>query len=393
MNQRVKIIDGLRGFCLLGILIANMLIFQYGIFGKESIENFALSTGDQVAYMWVKIFVEGSFYPIFMFLFGYSLMKMKDSLQRKGKKSGRHLIRRFLLLMLFGTLHSIFIWEGDILLAYGLTGFFLLFFINRKPKTMLIWAILLFALFTVTSLFGQGDIQPTAEENERLDSYIEKETTVYAAGSYVEIFDFRNNEPIPYEYSPSFSLIMLLLTPIVTAPMFLFGMYAAKKKWFTAPQLNRKVYLRTSLFLLPAGLLLKSVPYFAGEPAWMETANLSGGIILAVGYIFTFALLYTKQTGRLLSYFEQYGRLSMTNYLCQSIICTSIFYGYGLGGFARIGVFSGILLAIVIFSTQVLLSNLYLNYFKMGPFEKVMRMGTYLSWDGSAKRKKMTRAS
>ncbi|GIO21465.1 DUF418 domain-containing protein [Oceanobacillus sp. J11TS1] len=385
MNQRVKMIDGLRGFCLLGILIANMLIFQYGIFGKDNIETFALSMEDQIAYIWTKIFVEGSFYPIFMFLFGYSLMKMKESIARKGKKAGRHLIRRFLLLMLFGFLHSMFVWEGDVLLAYGLTGFFLLFFINRKKKTVLIWAILLFIGGT---LFGFGEMDQTVEEAETMESYIQKETTIYSTGDYMAIFDFRNNEPIPFDLPKSFSIIVLLLTPIVTAPMFLFGMFAAKSNWFTTPTLMKKVYLRTSFLFVSIGLLLKSSPYIIDTPAWTEAAYMAGGTILAIGYIFTFALFYTKETGKLLSYFEQYGRLSMTNYLCQSIICTSIFYGYGLGGFANIGVFNGILLAIFIFSMQVLLSNLYLKYFKMGPFEKALRVGTYLSWSGKSKQTK-----
>lgn len=385
MNQRVRMIDGLRGFCLLGILIANMLIFQFGIFGKDSIEAFALSTGDQVAYIWTKIFVEGSFYPIFMFLFGYSMMKMKDSIVRKGKKAGRHLMRRFLLLMLFGVLHSILIWEGDVLLSYGLTGFFLLFFMNRKKKTILIWAIILFAL---TTFFGLGEIKPTAEETEIMESYIEDETMVYTTGSYTEVLDFRNSDASPFNYSKYFMFVLLLLTPVVTAPMFLFGMYAAKSNWFTTPGLSRKTYLRTSLLLVSVGLLLKSATYLVDAPAWTEAAVLTGGTILAVGYIFTFALFYTRNSGKLHRYFEQYGRLSMTNYLCQSIICTCIFYGYGLGGFARVGVFNGILLAILIFSIQVLFSHLYLKHFKMGPFEKIMRVGTYLSWSGKSKEKK-----
>ena len=87
MNQRVSVIDGLRGFSLIGILIANMLIFQYGMFGKDRIENFPLSSGDHVAYVWTKIFVESSFIPIFMFLFGYSIIKLKEQLEKNDKKS------------------------------------------------------------------------------------------------------------------------------------------------------------------------------------------------------------------------------------------------------------------------------------------------------------------
>jgi len=100
MNQRVSVIDGLRGVSLLGILIANMLIFQYGMFGKDRIENFPLSSADHIAYVWTKIFIENSFFPIFMFLFGYSIIKLKEQLEKNDKKVKPYFVRRFFLLMI-----------------------------------------------------------------------------------------------------------------------------------------------------------------------------------------------------------------------------------------------------------------------------------------------------
>ncbi|QBK24462.1 DUF418 domain-containing protein [Ureibacillus thermophilus] len=85
------------------------------------------------------------------------------------------------------------------------------------------------------------------------------------------------------------------------------------------------------------------------------------------------------------TYFKSIGRLSMTNYLFQSLICTTIFYGYGLALFGKLGVFTGIILAVVIFRCQAFISRLYLKKWKIGPFEKLMRIGTYLSWNGKVK--------
>ena len=155
MNKRVNTIDGLRGFSLIGILIANMLIFQYGIFGKDKMENFHLSSIDQVAYIWTKIFVESSFMPIFMFLFGYSMIFLQKKLERNEKKVKRHFVRRFILLIIIGILHATFVWEGDILLSYGIMGILMLIFLNRKKKTILVWAIL---LTVITSLLGIGEV-------------------------------------------------------------------------------------------------------------------------------------------------------------------------------------------------------------------------------------------
>ena len=104
-----------------------------------------------------------------------------------------------------------------------------------------------------------------------------------------------------------------------------------------------------------------------------------GGSLLAIGYICLFAFAYTQfADSPILSAFENVGKLSLTNYMMQSVICTFIFYGYGLGAFARLGVVGGILLAVIIFAVQVFSSTLYLKYFERGPLEKLMRSIVYL---------------
>lgn len=118
-NKRSTAVDAIRGLSLLGILMANMLIFQYGMFGKDELHFFQPSTLDLISHDMLKVFVEGSFMPIFTFLFGYSMIKMRESLIGKGLKYGRSFFRRSVLLIVLGLLHSIFIWEGDILLFYG----------------------------------------------------------------------------------------------------------------------------------------------------------------------------------------------------------------------------------------------------------------------------------
>ncbi len=390
MKRRISTIDGLRGFSLLGILIANMLIFQYGIFGKDSPEHFQLSSPDTVAYVWTKIFVEGSFLPIFMFLFGYSLIKLKEKLERNQLKVKRHLVRRFLLFFAFGLFHSIFIWEGDILGAYSLIGFLMLLFINRKKKTLLVWAIVLFVL---TSLMGFGEIEQTEKDIQLMESYILEETEAYSSDRYADAFAFRQSGELPFDLPEFFYVLMLVLTPLLIAPLTLLGMYAAKRNWFTNPKQERKWYIRGAMGFGITGLLLKSSHYIIHDPSWTEGAYSIGAIFLALGYIFGFAILYTKEAGKFLSSFEKVGQLSLTNYLTQSIICTVIFYGYGLGLFAKMGVFLGILLAFVIFVLQIVFSQLYLKCFRTGPFEKIMRIGSYFSLKGQVKQKRRKKES
>lgn len=377
MKERVKVIDGMRGFSLIGILMANMLIFQYGMWGKDELQHFQLFTGDEVANTWLRIFVEGSFMPIFMFLFGYSLIKFKEKLESSGGKGKRHIVRRSFLLLALGLMHSIFIWEGDILFTYGFLGLIMMIFLNRKKKTMLIWASVLFVL---TSFLGLGTMEATKEEDIRLDAYVEKASEIYATGNYTEIKEFRNSAEDPLGLPPAAYFFLFLLSPFILCPIFLLGMYAAKSDWFTQPKQERRRYLVGSVVIVPAGLFLKTVAYAFPDSAWSGVAGMLGAPLLALGYIFAFALLYTMEFNPLLALFEKVGRLSLSNYLLQSIICTTIFYGYGFGLFGKIGVLNGILLAIVIYSLQVAISHWYLSHWKVGPVERLMRIGTYWQW-------------
>ncbi len=113
-----------------------------------------------------------NFISLFSFLFGLSIILLQKSIIAKGKKnSSPTYIRRIIILLLLGYIHGTFVWEGDILFAYGIIGIFLMIFINRKPKTLLIWAIILLALITLMSY--QTD--PSTNIND-FASYTEKRT-------------------------------------------------------------------------------------------------------------------------------------------------------------------------------------------------------------------------
>lgn len=381
-HARIHAIDGIRGFSLFGILLANMLIFQYGLWGKDEIHLFELSRVDQYTYTLTKIFIEGSFMPIFTFLFGYSMIMMKNSLERKNLRVKWHLFRRMIMLIVIGLLHSIYFWEGDILFLYGAMGILLLMFVNRKPKTILIWGVSLFLLFGIGSFFGEEELQQA--DMDFTDAYIEKTTEIYSSGTYAEIKDYRNNneeDPLSKELGESKMVFLVLLTPLVIAPMFLFGMYAAKRKMFFRPHKEKRFYWIGFILCLPVGLLLNIIGYFYSDNNWAMGFAMIGEILLAFGYIFLVALLYCRKSKfRILTYLESIGKLSLTNYIMQTVICTTIFYGYGFALFGRAGVTDGILLGIVVFALQIYFSTIYLNHFRYGPLEKITRSFTYLSF-------------
>lgn len=138
---------------------------------------------------------------------------------------------------------------------------------------------------------------------------------------------------------------------------------------------------------LPIGLATKSAAVLLPEGKWNLLLLTAGGPLLALGYIFGLALLlsYLSKSSKIIMAFEAVGRMSMTNYLMQTVISTTIFYGYGLGWFGKIGVLNGLLLALLIYALQAVVSSWVLRRFKNGPFERLLRMWTYWSFSGKAR--------
>ena len=377
-SKRISFIDGLRGFSLLGILLANLLIFQYGMYGKDAIET--TSFLDEAALKFVKVAVEGSAMPIFTFVFGYSFINLLESIRNKGKKSRLSILRRSTGLILLGFLHATYLWDGDILLFYGSIMIVLLPFINRKPKTLFIWATILFVL---TTALGYGQVDSTTKEEQEMKEYNELAYDTYGNGTYREIYEFRNDVMPPGFEDPIFIIILLIVAPFIYIPMFLFGMGVAKLGVFENLVTERKWYIRGSIFV-PLGLICKALGLLKTD--WAGVLSMGGSMLLSIGYISLFALLYeTKFFVRIRSVFENVGKLSLSNYILQTVICTFVFYGYGFGLFGQLGVAMGVLLGIVIYILQCILSTLYLKKFKRGPLEVLLRMWTNFSWSGRPK--------
>ena len=113
---------------------------------------------------------------------------------------------------------------------------------------------------------------------------------------------------------------------------------------------------------------------------------MAGQPILSLGYVFLFMWIFTMmQSSKVMNAFESVGKLSLTNYLMQSVICTLVFYGYGLGLFGKMGITLGIVFGFVLYIFQCFGSTMYLKTFKRGPVEVLLRIWTNFSWNGKVK--------
>src|SRR5271167_4629632 len=146
LPERILFIDVLRGVALFGILAANMRAFFAPLDCYEYIGVLYHSRADVLAQAFIDAFIQGKFLSIFSFLFGMGFAMQMSRAEARGVRFMGFYPRRLLALALFGVIHGLLIWAGDILLTYALTGAILLLFRQRRQKTLLWWAGSLFSL-------------------------------------------------------------------------------------------------------------------------------------------------------------------------------------------------------------------------------------------------------
>ncbi|WP_185819671.1 DUF418 domain-containing protein [Salibacterium salarium] len=389
-EERIITLDIIRGFALLGILFVNMSTFKSPVFQRQSVlsELAALPTGllNQWSQFALDFFVVGKFYPMFSFLFGLGFYLFFERLQEKGLPANKLYQRRMVFLLIIGFIHLVFVWSGDILFTYAIAGFILLLFIHRGSKTILGWAIgLLVGSSLITGFLSLiGNFFMTTQQGGALEEQsrlaVSNAETIYSNGSYLEILGFRLSDEVP----------LVLSNLIITVPnvlgLFLIGLYVGKKGWMQQPSWFMSVWKRLFPITLISGGLLSIL--FASLnngllplPAWFAAGaasglNIAAGPLLMLFYIATAMLLSQKRTN-LFKPVAFVGQMALTNYLLQSIICLFIFYGFGLQLYGTINVATGLLITIVIYTAQLMLSSFWMGNYSQGPMEKLWRKWTY----------------
>ncbi|WP_227937928.1 DUF418 domain-containing protein [Alkalihalobacillus deserti] len=375
-TERISSLDMMRGFALFGILLANSLHFQYGLFLIPDIHHFyPLGTLDKGAEMFIQLFATSSFYTLFSFLFGYGMASLKERLEQQQLPFGTLYWRRTLILLVVGLIHGLFIWDGDILFTYALTAFVLFFFLKLKERGLLIWSIVLLFIMALSIAVPEDD-STTFDEQLLHYSIAEKETL--SLKSYPDVVQFRLFSD-PLGLGLIGDMIIHASAIISVLGMFLLGAFVARKKWLVHPLQYRSLLFRVWWITLLIGFPSKIIYLFNDSYTYEMLHTTVGGPLVAMFYASSIALLASSaRQSNILYAFTYVGRLSLTNYLLQSLVFTTIFYGYGFNLFGRIGIFTGLLLCFSFFTIQVLASKWWLNRFYIGPFEWGWRAGTYL---------------
>ena len=394
-QKRVFILDVLRGFALLGILMVNMPVFNSPMGAMIGDLSLWTDPANMGAAWVIDFFFHGKFYVLFSLLFGIGFYYF----MRKADEAGAGVIgvfrRRLLILLLIGALHVLLLWYGDILVIYALFGFIMTWFRNKSNRFVLTWAIifLLIPLAFTAMFYGVINMamdQPEAgaaleagfrESELQFMVLADRALQDYSSGSYSEILRMRLTE-YSYIWGGIFTFFPTVLS------MFLLGLFAGRKGYLenTTKHLSffKKLLWISLPFAIAGNWLIATYAPLAShiEPSMdlliMQTGFSAGGPATAFVYVSLFVLWLHCGCGLWIAQkFAMAGRMALTNYLTQSIICTTIFYSYGLGLYGKVDYVYGILLTIVIFMVQLAWSDYWLRHFRFGPFEWAWRSLTY----------------
>ena len=359
--------DILRGFALLGIIMVNLAFFSNdpseGI-GKESMSGM----GNSLAGFLVFTLFEGKFFLIFSFLFGYSSHYI---IGLNGKNSPRW-IRRAVVLIIFGTLHFSLLWHGDILFLYGSLGLILTLFFKRSDKFIKIWVTSIYATFSffliLLALLGQLYPEPV-----KSDPIADAFTQVMQSGGYLDSIPARIDI-----WTQTIALELLIQgAPVFVA--FLLGLLAARKSVLSSESkalpINAMIKFGVGLGLpiqVIAGIIFtvneNSIDRSESTYFWMLVVSFIFAPLLSMGYI-GLILKGLEKSKSWLMQLSFPGRMSLTNYILQSLALSLIYGPWGLGLFQKIEFWNSFLIAILVWFSLLLISKFWLTKFSKGPAE------------------------
>ncbi len=365
-NVRVDVVDALRGFAVVAIALLHFIEhFIYGVYPESECETINLinqGTWDALFFLFA-----GKSYAIFALLFGFTFIIQQRNQEAKGADFGGRFAWRLILLMLFATLNAAFFPGGDVLLLFAIMGFVMIPLRKLSQKWLFIIA-LIFLVQPVELLECFGiNLIPTVLN----DAYYPALKGVVDTGNFWQMI---------WENITTGQLASLFWAVdagrLLQAPgLFILGMILARGDYF-----SRDISFWVKLFVV--GVVSSFVLYIAKISAtdslqiiftmWYNIAFT--GILISIFVILYQSNIFKKMTNGL----RLYGRMSLTNYVSQSIIGSIIFFPYAFGLASVLGIALSLVVGIIVIIIQIWGCKLWLNNHKQGPLEYIWHRATWL---------------
>lgn len=389
--HRYDILDILRGVALLGICLANFgELSLYTFQGPQVTSAMASADIDRVIGFARYFLIDGKFYTLFSLLFGIGFSIILANGKAKGKSGIGVFYRRMAVLAVIGLMHLVLLWAGDILLLYAGLGMLLPLFRKTPDGRLLLFAGILLFLPVIIDAFSAltgGRFSPMALINEAVSYFHAK------AGITPDNFGIWLREGASYTDVLKFNMAGSFIRcgefiegnrVFKVLGLFLLGLYIGRKRLFADLKNNTRLLVRVRNWGFTAGVPL-SLLYAWNAVSHGPLGTVGGSAVYAfsvvpmgLAYAATLCLWYDRSKNkRGFKPWAMTGRMALTNYIGQSVAGMALYYGIGMALGGTMGLIYVEVVALVVFTFQMLSSNIWLRYFRYGPLEWVWRMLTY----------------
>ena len=382
-EERVEVLDVVRGFALFGILVANWRGFGWPAEFYGAPGPVMTTAADRAVQTVIDLLFTNKFITLFSFLFGIGFAIQMERAESRGVAFAALHARRMVVLLLLGLAHGWLLWWGDILATYAVAGLLLLLFRRSGQRTVLGWGIGLQCLPLVLTLWrlwsGPVARAPTPPPAE----LVANAARAYLGGSWMDL-----QRQLVHDWKVNNAGAQFLV--LMTLGLFLLGLYVGRSGFLQRWQEEAPRLRRLCAWGL-AGGLAGSVAVLAVRKIYQPTLTKLPGLALllrAVSLLATPALSAAYAAGmalfassgalpRLRQGLQAVGRTALSNYLLQSVVGTTLHYGYGFGLYGKVGAPEGVAFSLLVFALQMPLSVWWLSRFRFGPLEWLWRSLTY----------------
>ncbi|MFL6575783.1 MAG: DUF418 domain-containing protein [Povalibacter sp.] len=379
-DRRVELVDALRGFALLGLLLIHSL---------EYFELYWQHPEPSQLHDLVFIAFAGKSYAIFALLFGLSFFIIMDSQARRGVDFSGRFIWRLMILLALGYLHGL-LYESDVLQVLAILGFGLLLLQRFSNRTILVLSSLCvlqlpLVYHAIAALSGQtGANDPPLNWALSAQSF-----PVFAHGTLVDVIRFNawRGELNKWNFLWESGRLVQI------AGLFGLGLVLGRVGFFTNPDRFKRVRAHALIIATIAALIFHlaqthvgSVPAVHAAPVFARWAlnqlfddyfSTAATVLEVLVFVelYQFAMLRAVLNPLALA-----GRMSLTMYVTQALVCVPLFYGFGLGLYRYVDQAQALLVGIGFFCLQLLFAHWWLNRYHYGPLEWIWRSATYMTW-------------
>lgn len=382
-TKRIWSLDVLRGVGVLGMLAVHIQLFAYPSLTRWNPTGYGDLQGvNWFVWLATRVLADGKFISIFAMLLGVSIVMLAAEARSRGVSAWPVHMRRMAVLLVLGLLHAHLLWYGDMLVPLALSGAVVFFARRLSPGKLLILGGLSLAMasalpFVLTWSTAQSDPAALAAWKEQWTprpEIVALEIAQYRGG-WLEQMDHRVPAALETETVSFLTRLLWQMTGLMLLGMALFRLDVL------SAARSRAFYLRMVALGFGAGALLNALAIwrsFATNWDLLDFALVSeqlhywGDFLVALGW--TGLVMLLCQSGWLLRPVAAVGRMALTNYLLQSVICTTIFYGHGFGLFGHIERAGQLAIVAAVWAFQMVASSVWLRYFSVGPIEWVTRL-------------------